>query len=888
MPKHLSHKILTRYAEKQHSISDVQVAKIDEHLRLCGFCEERERRLRKNEPLPEIGGVDLPTRIGDYRVVEKLGAGGYGKVFRAWDDTSAAWVAIKVFHEEPNGSQKTLPDEVRIAGKIRDCATTAKVLTTLEEPVCIVQEFIGGGSLEDALDRSSESIAEIGLDWQLVVDRMIEVASALMYLHQNDITHCDVKPENILIRKTGEAALADFGSAVDRTTPMSRRVNQSYSPKYTSPEGLRDAKEAGLPISDIFSLGVTLYRLLTNQFPFAGTTANELILEIEDFHVARPVTIKKGISAALDDLCMKMLSPAPADRPQSAEEVYQALIRIKKSNGKRTVSFLTAAMLLVASVLLIVSVSPVIKLLTSLGRINQTPTPEERSEIVSDQDRESTNQGTGNSDQTPASDSMPPEYAGPVVLRPIHDAGHLDTRVTSLPDESLTLSSPQGRLVIAASEDLLEFLEGVEETHRQVWNRWLPVRSVWLKDSLQDRVAEGLFVPPKLRLAATSGLFNEPPPTFDPALQFDLLRDPRRKSRHLLNGIPRKVTGLQIRSSDIFYILATYRSALVSQKEILLKEGEFDELLGMVPFSYLTSQESHTEFTYKGVYGGDITVKSRGHVYLPRLYQKDFKAAHGPYYIEEDPLTKYRPKTEWLPTDFFRQPSEVPPKAFLTLETGPRNRDNVLEMRQRLNSTMQGVAELLSPQWSAFLPEEPGLSLLDGEDTYFRQRMLMEEVDALLGPLVRDRFETRLRVLAHADRDFAISKPFRDYLSTEQAIELREKLNANPELMKLDYSSSDPNSLAEPMGSAFKAIQTETRQDFFQEGVPESMAECIQKLSEGLHYLKADETDLGMELIFDAVSKYELSHPRREMLGRLCVTNMANPERGRRLLNLDK
>ena len=267
-----------------------------------------------------------------YKILEKLGEGGMGEVYKAEDTKLDRFVALKFLPSQLTASEN---DKTRFIQE-------AKAASAMNHPnVCtihdiqeyngqlfIVMEFVDGKTLRDKKDFLSEKqILEIG----------IQVAEGLAAAHEKGIVHRDIKPENIMVRKDGIAQIMDFGLAklyknsnVSRLTKAGSTVGTMG---YMSPEQVQ-----GLDVdhrTDIFSLGVILYELLTGESPFKGMHETAIMYEIVNVETAPLSTIKPEIDLDLDRIILECLEKDKDERCQSAKELAKDLKKVKKSTGHR-------------------------------------------------------------------------------------------------------------------------------------------------------------------------------------------------------------------------------------------------------------------------------------------------------------------------------------------------------------------------------------------------------------------------------------------------------------------------------------------------------------------------------------------------------------------------
>lgn len=257
----------------------------------------------------------------------EIGAGGFGRVYRATDTRLQRTVALKVLEApvaEPGQKDRFLK-ECRAAAKL---SWHPNVVTVYEADVVgtcayIAMEYCPDGSLAQRLERDGP------LPVSAVVDIGVQIAGALESAHESGILHRDIKPENILIKRSGRVGLADFGVARLAGATSSTTQHVAISPLHAAPELLGLGGDIG-PAVDIYELASTLHHLIAGKAPFAdGAEEGLLVLLGRIAHAAPAPLTGAGVTEALRELILRCLSKSPSDRPQSAHALRRELEQIR-------------------------------------------------------------------------------------------------------------------------------------------------------------------------------------------------------------------------------------------------------------------------------------------------------------------------------------------------------------------------------------------------------------------------------------------------------------------------------------------------------------------------------------------------------------------------------
>jgi Tfp pilus assembly protein PilF/TolB-like protein/predicted Ser/Thr protein kinase len=306
--------------------------------RFCGECgTPLPATSRRSAPAPDVEEtILLPTAelapgtvfAHRYQVVEELGAGGMGRVYRALDKKLGEEIALKLIRPEIASDRKTLErfsSELKLARQVVH-RNVARMFDLNEEGHVpyITMEYVRGENLKRLLRK----VGRLAPGQALPIAG--QICAGLDEAHRLGIIHRDLKPQNVMIDEDGQAKILDFGLArlFAEAAPESRS-SRSGTPAYISPEQIR-----GLPVdgrSDLYSLGVLLYEMLTGRTPFQAESVEELV----DKHVHEtprdPRELNPGLSAGLSGVVMRLLEKDPAKRYQTAAEVEKALDELSDS-----------------------------------------------------------------------------------------------------------------------------------------------------------------------------------------------------------------------------------------------------------------------------------------------------------------------------------------------------------------------------------------------------------------------------------------------------------------------------------------------------------------------------------------------------------------------------
>jgi eukaryotic-like serine/threonine-protein kinase len=260
---------------------------------------------------------EIQEHIGKYPLLREIGAGATSKVYLARDPFAERDVAIKVFlfDKDADGEQermkhKSFIAEASLAGKLAH-PHIVEIFDAVVEPgrSYLVMEYVPGTTLEAHADVSRL------LPVSKVVEIIFKCIRALEYAHRHGVIHRDIKPGNLLLSGSGETKVSDFGASFQQKLQDTTQISGIGSPAYMSPEQVR--LEPLTHQTDIYSLGVTMYRLLTGRLPFSASTQPALTYAILNTQPQRPAMLRPELPGLLDAIVMKAMEKNPSARYRS-------------------------------------------------------------------------------------------------------------------------------------------------------------------------------------------------------------------------------------------------------------------------------------------------------------------------------------------------------------------------------------------------------------------------------------------------------------------------------------------------------------------------------------------------------------------------------------------
>ena len=261
--------------------------------------------------------------VGKYKILDKIGRGGMGTVYRAIDETLHRDVAIKVLNAElndPEVAKRFRAEAITVARLSHPGIATIYELFEHEGEWLMVMEFVRGETLEGMVSRMGP------LSAQRAAELCMQTLAALAHAHSMGVVHRDLKPANVMITENGAVKVMDFGIA--RVSGSEHLTNAGFmmgTPAYMAPEQVRggdvDAR------ADLYAMGVVFYRLTTSKLPFKGDTAFSMVQSQVNDPPTPALSFRHDLPAWVDEVVNRALEKAPEQRFQSAAEFHEAFAR---------------------------------------------------------------------------------------------------------------------------------------------------------------------------------------------------------------------------------------------------------------------------------------------------------------------------------------------------------------------------------------------------------------------------------------------------------------------------------------------------------------------------------------------------------------------------------
>ena len=277
-------------------------------------------------PMPATGAATMLGELGDYELLEEIGRGGQGVVFRARQKSLNRTVALKVISLGQWASKvhlKRFRLEAEAAARLEHPGIVPIHEVGQRDGSCYFSmKFVEGGQLDEVSRREPTSIRR-------AAELIAKVARTVHYAHEHGILHRDIKPGNILLDAKGEPHLTDFGLArlVESESSVTHTLDVVGTPSYMAPEQAVGNNPAVSSATDVYGIGAVLYQLLTGHPPFAGGTTYETIRLLLDTEPKQPRLLNPKIDRDLSTICLKCLEKDPKRRYSSALALAEDLER---------------------------------------------------------------------------------------------------------------------------------------------------------------------------------------------------------------------------------------------------------------------------------------------------------------------------------------------------------------------------------------------------------------------------------------------------------------------------------------------------------------------------------------------------------------------------------
>ena len=258
---------------------------------------------------------------GRYQVQDKIGAGGMATVYRGLDEVLGRTVAIKTmlpqYANDPSFAARFKQEAQAAAALQSPYIVSVYDWGKDADTYYIVMEYLRGTDLKSGIRKHG------ALDCKKVAQIGSQIAQALSVAHKHDIIHRDIKPQNIMVQPDGNIKVMDFGIARAKNSHLTQDNSVLGTAHYVSPEQTQ-GKDLG-PTTDIYSLGIVMYEAATGQVPFQGDDAISVALKQVNEQPKPPSQLNPNVDPQLEAIILKCMQKNPADRFQTADELYRTL-----------------------------------------------------------------------------------------------------------------------------------------------------------------------------------------------------------------------------------------------------------------------------------------------------------------------------------------------------------------------------------------------------------------------------------------------------------------------------------------------------------------------------------------------------------------------------------
>jgi serine/threonine-protein kinase len=271
----------------------------------------------------------IPILANRYQLLQTLGSGGMAVVYRAKDLNLERYVAVKILRPDfskDEGFRKRFHQEAKAAANL----SHPNIVTVHDfgldgERLFIIMEYVPGTNLKSMIRE------QLVIPTDKALDLIIQAAQGIGYAHRAGLIHCDIKPHNMLVAPDGRLKVTDFGIARALTTiePDEKNAYVWGSPQYLSPEQAEGLPPS--PASDVYSLGIVLYEMVTGKLPFFSKDATELTRMHKEVIPISTRNFNPEVPFTLDQIILKVLSKEQTSRYRTADQFGRVLENLKES-----------------------------------------------------------------------------------------------------------------------------------------------------------------------------------------------------------------------------------------------------------------------------------------------------------------------------------------------------------------------------------------------------------------------------------------------------------------------------------------------------------------------------------------------------------------------------
>lgn len=271
-----------------------------------------------------IATMDIPRQLGHVRLVDEVGRGGMGVVWRGHDEFLKRDVAVKLLSRAVLGDDDVLRDQFIEGARAAAAVKHPNVVPVfhadqMEDVVFIVMEFVDGSTLREVLDRNK------AVEPDLATLMTMQVLDALTAIHGAGVVHRDIKPTNVMFDRDGELRVSDFGLSYQRGAELPGGLSAGGTPPYMAPEMFTGDTSFQ---SDIYAVGIMYFEMLTGVRPFDGHTVDDFRIKHADFPVPEQPLERSGVAEGLREIIHRATNKKKIFRYKQAAHMLLALDRL--------------------------------------------------------------------------------------------------------------------------------------------------------------------------------------------------------------------------------------------------------------------------------------------------------------------------------------------------------------------------------------------------------------------------------------------------------------------------------------------------------------------------------------------------------------------------------